>query len=406
MKSKEKRNKDWTLKIFALLLAIFLWGYVINEVNPEETRRYSNIELEFSNMESLAREGLEIMDPKEAKISVEVLGKKSDMVNFSSKSIKAIVDLSGYTEGEKKVPVKVSLDHMSNIKIVDYEPKEVMVTFDKLITKETKVTIRTVGELADSYVLGDISTKTETIVLKGPRSWINEVADVVAYVDLNGRTESGNLISKIRLLNEDGNDVVGVENEPSSIDVNIPILRSKEVEVNLVTDKDLPEEYEVKQIVVNPNKVKLKGDSSVLDLKSVSTEIISMEELLEKDEVKVKLDLPKGVEIIDSQEEITVSLIVIETVEKTLDYNSNELEVRNLDNSLEALYDEEIPIKVIIRGDKNKLDLVTKDNISPYIDLKGLNKGNSNVDIQLGGLNDITLKDVIPKWINVQLDEK
>ncbi len=174
MKSKEKRNKDWTLKIFALLLAIFLWGYVINEVNPEETRRYSNIELEFSNMESLAREGLEIMDPKEAKISVEVLGKKSDMVNFSSKSIKAIVDLSGYTEGEKKVPVKVSLDHMSNIKIIDYEPKEVMVTFDKLITKERKVTIRTVGELADSYVLGDISTKTETIVLKGPRSWINK----------------------------------------------------------------------------------------------------------------------------------------------------------------------------------------------------------------------------------------
>lgn len=406
MKSKEKRNKDWTLKIFALLLAIFLWGYVINEVNPEETRRYPNIELEFSNMESLAREGLEIMDPKEAKISVEVLGKKSDMVNFSSKSIKAIVDLSGYTEGEKKVPVKVSLDHMSNIKIIDYEPKEVMVTFDKLITKERKVTIRTVGELADSYVLGDISTKTETIVLKGPRSWINEVSDVVAYVDLNGRTEGSNVISQIRLLNEDGNDVVGVEKEPSSIDVNIPILRSKEVEVNLVTDKELPEEYEVKQIVVNPSKVKLKGDSSVLDLQSVSTKTISMEELLEKDEVKVKLDLPKGIEIIDSQEDITVSLIVVETVEKILDYNSSELEVRNLDSSLEALYDEEIPIKVIIRGDKDKLDLVTKDNISPYIDLKGLNKGNNNVDIQLVGLNDITLKDIIPKWINVQLDEK
>ncbi len=214
------------------------------------------------------------------------------------------------------------------------------------------------------------------------------------------------MISQIRLLNEDGNDVVGVEKEPSSIDVNIPILRSKEVEVNLVTDKELPEEYEVKQIVVNPSKVKLKGDSSVLDLQSVSTKTISMEELLEKDEVKVKLDLPKGIEIIDSQEEITVSLIVVETIEKTLDYNSSELEVRNLDSSLEALYDEEIPIKVIIRGDKDKLDLVTKDNISPYIDLKGLNKGNNNVDIQLVGLNDITLKDIIPKWINVQLDEK
>lgn len=405
MKSKEKKkNNDWTLKIFALLLAIFLWSYVMSEVNPEITRKYSSIELEFSNTESLAREGLEIMDPKEAKISVQVSGKKSDMANFSSDSIKAIVDLAGYTEGQKKVPVRVSLENMSNIKIIDYEPKEVLVTFDKLITKEKNVTIRTVGELASSYVLGDISTKTETILLKGPRSWINEISDVVAFVDLKGRTQDGIITTQVRLLNNEGNDVIGVEKEPPYIDVEIPILRSKEVQINVVTDKELPEEYEVKQMVINPNKVILKGDKSVLELQSISTEVLNIEELINNDEVKVKLNLPNGIELMDPNQEIKISLNVIESVEEKLNYLARDLEIRNLDSSLKAIYDLETPIEIIIKGDKEKINSVIKDSIILYLDLKDLNLGSNNVEIETELPNGITIKSISPRSINIELE--
>lgn len=406
MTSKEKKKNDWTLKIFALLLAIFLWSYVMSEVNPEIIRKYTNIDLEFSNVESLAREGLEIMDPKEAKVSVQVSGKKSDMDNFSPDSIKAIVDLTGYTEGQKKVPVRVSLEHMSDIKIVNYEPKEVLITFDKLITKEKNVSIRTVGELAESYVLGDISTKTETILLKGPRSWINEITDVVAFVDLNGRTKDGIITTQIRLLNDDGNDVVGVEKEPSSIDIEIPILRSKEVPINVVTDKELPEEYEMKQMVINPSKVVLKGDSSVLDLTSISTQIVNMDELVNKDEVRVKLDLPKGIELLDPKEEIKVSLSVVESLEKTLEYKLKDLDIRNLADNLKITSELETPIKIIVKGDKDKIENITEASIKMYLDFTGIAAGNHSLEIKVELPNGLVMKNISPGSVNIELEEE
>ena len=66
---------------------------------PETIR---NIPVAF-NIEALDRQGLVLMEPKEASVTVRVTGRKFDMANFDSKSIKAYVDLSGYGEGQIKV---------------------------------------------------------------------------------------------------------------------------------------------------------------------------------------------------------------------------------------------------------------------------------------------------------------
>ena len=88
--SKEKN--DLTLKIFALIIAFALRSYVMSEVNPDRTDTIRNIPVVFNNLETLERQGLVLMEPKEATVTVRVKGRKFDMANFDSKKIKAFVD--------------------------------------------------------------------------------------------------------------------------------------------------------------------------------------------------------------------------------------------------------------------------------------------------------------------------
>ncbi len=403
--SKKKTN-DITLKIFALLIAIFLWSYVMNEVNPVIEKEIRNIDLEFSNAEALSREGLKVIDPQEAKVSVRISGKKNDMDKFSSDSIKALVDLSGYREGQMKIPVKVSLENeMSNIKIIDYEPKEVLVTFDKFVTLEKEITIRTVGELPEGYVVGDIGIKPSTVLLKGPRSYIKEVAEVVAFIDLDGKTSSQKLNAQIRLLDSQGNDLIGIEKDPGNVDINLEILRSKSIPININLNKNLPDDYELKNLSLTPNKLRVKGDDEILKIKSIDTMPIDVDMLLSKKKLEVKLNLPDNISPLNPEEKIFVSLHESEMIEKTLSYKIEDIEMLNIKDNLKVEDDKNINIDIILKGDKVKLDNVGKNDLNLHLDLTDLDPGTYTLDLKYSLPEGIKVKQVTPESIRVKISE-
>ncbi len=404
MMNKEKKKSDLTLKIFALLIAILMWSYVMNEVNPEIVRQYPNIDLEFSNIESLDKEGLKLMSPQESKVAVKIAGKKSDMDSFSSKNIKALVDLSGYTEGQMKVPVKVSLDNqMNSIQIVDYEPKEVMITFDKFVTVEKNITVRTTGQLPNTYVLDDIVIKPETVLLKGPRSYTKEVAEVLAYIDLEGKKANGKTTAQIRVLDDQGNDLVGIEKDPKTVSANINIKRAKEVKIQPKLNKALPEGMSVNDIIVSPSKIQLKGDESVLDLGYIETTEVDVDKLLENKPIKVDLLLPKNIEKLNPKENITVALNKKTEIEKTIKFEKKPVEVRNLETGLKVDTVMEQDIQLVIKGDN--AEKVTANDFKFYVDLKTLEEGIYDVPLEIDVPVGVEIVNFTPKTLKVKLSK-
>lgn len=400
--SKEKN--DLTLKIFAFIIAISLWGYVMSEVNPERSKEYKNIELTLSNVDVLDRQGLIVMEPKDVKVNVRVSGKKSDMANFSSQSIKAKADVSGYSEGQKKVPIDVTLDQVSNIRIEDYEPREILFTFDRIVTKEKNVSIQTAGSLNQGYVLGDLQTKSQTILLKGPRTWVNEVSDVVVTVDLKNRKEDGNVTLPIKLLDDQGNDVRGVEKEPGTIDVSVPILRTTKLPIELQTENQLPENYEITEVTIDPNTVAIKGDKSILNLSSIQTKKIDINDLIDGIEHIVELDLPEGVQLLDPTQKIKIKLKIEESTTMTLLYKLNEIDIMNIKEGL-SINEEDFlkDINISIKGNKSVLETLTKEEIQLYIDLKDLDEGSHQIYIQFNVPTGIIVKEIIPQPIELRL---
>lgn len=402
--SKEKN--DLTLKIFAFMIAILLWSFVMIEVNPEETREARNIKVTFTNEHTLDRQSLIVMEPEEVTVNVKVTGKRSDMVDFSPELIKASLDLSGYTEGQRKVPINVKLDQLNDIKIASYEPKEVLFTFDKLITREKAVTLKTSGELEPGYIVGKLETKSQTVLLKGPRSWINEVSEVVATVKLDGRKEDDKVFAPIKLLDDQGDDVRGIGMEPSSIDIKVPILRTTKVPIELQIENQLPENYEITEVSINPSNIEIKGKKDILKLVTIQTKPVDINSLIEDTEMEVELNLPKGVELVNPNEKVIVSLKIEESMIKTFSYKLDEINIQNLNEELsidEEDYLKDIEIK--LKGSREAMEELTKEDLHLSIDLERATEGLNFIYIKYDLPMETTIKEILPQPIELILNQ-
>jgi YbbR domain-containing protein len=401
-------KSDVTAKILTLVIAIFLWSYVMSETDPDQTQEYRNVTVNYINTAALDRQGLVIMEPEEVKIDVRVSGKRSDFSQFSSSKIYAQVDLSGYSEGQVKIPVTVGLlDQSSGIRVVNYEPKEVLFTFDSIVSREIPVTIDYQGTLPESYVRGDAVSRPQSILVSGPRTWINEVDRAQGVVDLTDRTENVVVSTPIKILDDGGEEVRGLEKEPGFVDVTVPIYRTVELPVELVTINELPDNYAITDIEISPETVAVKGDNSVSQLTELRTAEIDINSMLENDSIPVELALPEGVTLLDPDQEIRVNYQIREVVTTTLQFTFDDIELRNLQEGLavEPLIQDQV-YTLELTGYDVELEEITLENINLYLDLEEYETGEQEIEILWEELESLSIGNVEPQIVQIDIIEE
>lgn len=407
--SKEKNNI--TTKIFALLIAIVLWSYVMGTNDPERDADYKNITVNLNNISALERQNLVIMDPQEATINVRVVGRKSELdkkERFSAENIIAQADLSGYSEGQFKVPVTVSLQNQgTSVRIKSWEPREILFTFDKLVTKDMPVSIETTGDLPVDYMLGNIIIKPQNVLIKGPRTWVNNVYGVKAIIDLNNRTNTETNSYPIKIVDGNGNDIRGVEKEPNLVEIQVPVFRKATLPIELKTINELPDNYAITNINISPSRVEVKGNNDIVNLINISTKEIDINILLDKVALDVELDLPEGVELVNPDEKITIFYNIEEVITKEIIYRLREINVINLDKDLMIdNLDENIEVITTIKGIKSVMDNTNKNDLDLYMDFMGLAEGRHTLDINMRNIPGVNLIELIPKQINIDLKRR
>lgn len=401
--SKEKNNI--TIKVFALLIAILLWNIVMNKENPELPREIRNIPVTYSNTSNLDRLGLVIMEPKEITANVKVKGRINDMSDFSAKNIVVKIDLSGYSEGQVRVPVTVSLiNQKSSIAVTDWEPKEVLFTFDKVITKDIPIDIQVEGQLAENYLLGDVTSKSQFISIRGPRTWVNEVNRVVSSVDINGITEDAVRTRPVQILDGQGNEVLGVDKIPSVIDINVSVLKTNAIPIELITENELPENFTITNIEISPRTVSIKSKGNISKIEKINTKPIDINSLLEQTSMEVELDLPEGVELLNPREKTIITYTIEETIVKDFNILIKDVVLKNLDStmSIEPL-DLEKQLTVSLKGIKSVIDLISLENLVVEIDLLGLEEGTHSVQAKVGNIQGVKVDAIKPEQLDIRL---
>lgn len=400
--SKQRKNEH-TAKIFALVFAIILWSYVMSDVNPKITKEYRNVNVVYSNMDELDRSNIVVMEPKEVTVNVKVSGRRSDILKISDKDISAKLDLSGYPEGSKKVPIYI--DAPSKIEIVDYTPKEVLFKFDSIISKEKPVVLKTEGKLKEGYILGTEEIKPQSVFIKGPRSWVNSVSEVVAIVDLTDRKNNINLTVPIKLIDDKGKDIRGLEKDPNVVDILLPVYKTKSVSINADTNVETLDGYETSSLIISPNPIEIKGYENIINgISSIKTEPIDANLLLTNKSVEAKLILPEGVELVNPDEKVIVTLDIDRIVSRTFEYSLDEIGKQGLENGLKlesGSLDQTITISV--NGAESKVNNISKEDIHPYINLYDLGEGVHDVKIDTNIINGINILNINPSTLKIAL---
>jgi len=387
--SKEKN--DWTLKIFALIIAIVLWSYVMSEVNPVMTEEYRNVKVSVLNQASLEREGIVVLEPENIdniSIKVTVSGRRSDIIKISADDIIAQVDLSGYGTGEVKVPIDIQVP--VGVTLKDYTPKEILFKFDKIVSRERAVIVETTGELPEGYVLGTPTVKPQSVVVEGPSSWLNSLSKVVATVDVSNITDDNIEVNvPVKLVDDEGNVVRGISTKQNSVEVSIPVFRVKRVPVKLQTVNQLPDGYEVVNLKLNPDHIDIVGKKEVLDkVESISTLPIDMKELMKNKTMPVDLIIPEGVRLLKADQVVTATLNVEEIVKRTFEFTLKDVEILNLASDLSIdEKDLNTSFTLTIQGYSSVVESLEKGNIKMHMNLAGLREGSHIVTVYVSEEN-------------------
>lgn len=408
MKIKRKKRPINVSMILSLLMAVLLWLFVMTGKNPETYITYYNIEVELLNEDSLAYKDLVINDKKDWSVNVELKGHKNDFLYFNKENVKASVDLSGYTEGNLKVPVKVELiNSNSNLKVQDIEPREILFNFDKIVTQEKPFNLTILGELDEGLSFGKITKETNVIEVKGPRTIVNQVAEGVGIVDLAGRTDDAKLTVQVELVDSQKKKVEGLSFKPETIDVNIPINTVKTLPIELITIGELPDEYVRMNAEPSPQTIEVMGKKENLtNLVKVSTKPVNVVDIINNPEMKLELDLPSGVDLYDKESKVSVKLVLEKLVESQFVFAKDEIKLLNLADNLSAKIIENEDIVVTIMAEETIAADLKKDDISLSLNLDELDAGEYELEIGLKNTLMIQNYKITPSILTVKIIEE
>ena len=340
-------NRRFTI-ILSLIIAICIWGYVIGETNPTDSRTFRNIPIRLINEEALQNDGLAILETSDTQMSITITGTRADIQRISAKDIVATVNLGDAAKGVNELRV--------DIRVPDTVELE-----DKSLNKITVVV---------------------EVVVSGPASQVEKVAYVRAVVGAGKVTEKETTVKcRLTAVNRSGAEVKNVKLSAGSVNVTSELARKKTVSLEVPILDNSGDLYE--RHVEVPETISIKGRSSdIEEIDSISTQPVDVSGMTEDAKVELVPILPDGVQISSSSAELTAVVTVAPPQEKEFTFSGGDIEFEGLEDGSSAEVRTET-ITVTLRGKKDDIDQISEEDIRLVADLHDLQTGTHQVELQV-----------------------
>lgn len=361
------KNFGTLLLSFALAFAVWISAVVSADPN-EECRQINSVTI---NLDGLGSEMLIIGDVPET-ITVRLQAPSSICREMASQPglVRAQVDLNGVAAGENTLPIVVNISAQP-VRLLEFLPKFISVEIEEHAQIELSIKMVLNGEPARGFQTEDPVLDIEKAAVSGPLSLIQQVEEIWAVLDINGKQAS---ISELVLLTGvDGNGqiVSGITIEPQRVLVTQPIIQSggfRTVAVRVETVGQPGAGYRLTTIQVSPPTVTISSadPQMIEDLPGfVSTQQLDLSELTENEEVRLSLELPPGV-FVEGEQTVLV-FIGITAIESTV-VLTVPVEIIGLALGLEAQISPET-VDVFLSGPVAILNALTEEDVRVFVDL-------------------------------------
>ena len=297
-------RKNLPVKILALIASIIMWGYVMNEENPSVNGRYT-VPVEIIN----APEGYDVnMGVRE--VTLKVRAPRSLMAAAHESDFKAVIDLSGDTEGEYDEKIRTVIPQ--GFELLGMSDDTVHVTMEALIAHGVPVDIVVNGKAAHGMELGEITPSQQYVNVYGPRHLVDSIVKASGKIKLADNNSDFTMRVKLTAVTADGENINNLAVLPGELDVTVQLVPGegkKIVPVKPAVSGILPEGYVLGEVTVQPNQVELAGANKTLaDIKNVDTVPVSLHGITSTFDKDVELSLPEG--IASTIKKVTLHIVI------------------------------------------------------------------------------------------------
>ena len=186
MKDRWKNNLG--LKIMAVLFAVFLWWTVVNVDDPIQTGKFQT-DVIVVNPEVITNAGRSYrITTNTNTIAVTIKARRKVLDEIKASDIIATADFRELDEQTQLVPIRIKVNGFEgNYQKAEANPRNLQIQTEVTETKTFPITVATVGEVRDGYVLDKTNTvaKPKSIDISGPKSSLGRISRVVAKVDVS-----------------------------------------------------------------------------------------------------------------------------------------------------------------------------------------------------------------------------
>ena len=403
-----KDAKKWLLKnidikLLSLFLSLILWVYVASGENPI-IENYIDVSLSVINL----KDDLVIKEIPE-NISIGIKGTKDILSNLSSDKITGIINLSEINEsGIYKI--KVETEAPQRVEIIRIIPSEIKIEVEKISTKNMEVTYSLIGVPEKGYSLaGAPEFESSNIKVTGAQSKLDTIKQVICPIDISGISEDTVLKIKVKPVDVNDDEIIGLQIEPEIMEVSISITRGYLEKTLIIKPRIIGKPapgYYISQILVNPDKISIYGNySKINDLEFLETIPIDVNGITKTLAVKVPPVLVEGLYIFEGEQQLTeVNIQVKENIiQKTL----RNIPIK-IENASPFIFCDIEPrnAEIILEGKNILIDEIEKEDIKVFVKFTENLKTNQKVKLEVQLPEGVSLIKVEPEEVNFKINSE
>ena len=315
--------------VISILVAIAVWVYVDVEKAPDRTKTIRDIPVEFSGESTtLANKNLMLLSGYDTTVDLTIKGPKRELVKISKDNVRLVASTSSIDSvGVHTLrwdPIYPDGVQSSSL-TVDWASKyKVTVTVGELYTKEVPVNCTVTGQVADGYFTGETVLDPTSLVLRGQRDDLLNVAYAKLTVNISGATRSVIQTESVQLYDNDDNPVDNgnIRTNASLIQAKVPVLTTKEVSLAVELSGVPGVAGQSIKTTVTPTSVRLIGEADVLEnINEIVLATLYIEDLDLWQQNSYVVTAPDGTWLANSNEVATVEITMegIEEMTVTVD---------------------------------------------------------------------------------------
>ena len=342
---RKKLTHNLGLKLAALLCAIGLWLVAVN-INDPVTQNTYTVSVQLQNVNSFTNAGkyVEVLDDTDS-IRVTVRASRSFFTSFSEKNIVATADLEEMTE-DNLLPIEITTTKAdSKIESIRKDKDYVKVNIENVMKLQKRISVKVVNEPGEGYLLGNISTDQNAVIISGPESIVEKIDSVAVEVNVDGATSDVNITLPIHLYDKEGHEVDDSKLTKSVQEVftTASILQIKEVPIEYTVVGEPAEEYIFTgNFVKNPASVMIAAKPSVLrNVNSILVEgAVNLDGAAGNVEIAVGIKeyLPEGTILADNTNDgmVAVTALVEKEAVRIIDLPMEQIILTNVPEGYKA----------------------------------------------------------------------